>query len=43
VVEPHSHRRDAPGVADGLSLVLHLVDPILVFLPKQRLAAHERH
>jgi len=34
VVEPHSHGRGASGVADGLSLVLHLVDPILMLLPK---------
>jgi uncharacterized OsmC-like protein len=43
VVESCSHRRSAPGVADGLSVVFHLVDPILVFLPKCRMAANERH
>src|SRR5215831_2992784 len=43
VVEPHSHGRSAPGVVDGLSLVLHVVDPILMLLPKWRVAADERH
>ena len=36
-------RDTAPGVADGLSVVFHLVDPILVFLPKCRMVADERH
>ena len=31
-----------PGVADRLSLVFHLVDPLPVLLSKRGMAAHER-
>jgi len=43
VGESRSHGRSASAIADCLSLVFLLVDPVLVFLPKPRMVAHERH
>src|SRR5439155_1055847 len=42
MVESRPYGRDAAGVADCLSLVFHLVDPLLVLLPKRCMAAYDR-
>ena len=43
VVDSNSHRRSAAGVPDCLSVVLHLVDPVSLFLSERGMAAHERY
>src|SRR5256884_5650794 len=42
MVESRPYGRGAAGVADCLSLVFHLVDPLLVLLPKRCMAAYDR-